>query len=394
MNIADAAADADAGGYPQLSGEYIVSREPRTHRPRRHEVLRADRRDGGEAARLGADRRRSPNGDIVEADDDIASRWGPRTVDFVELIAAIARGDRSGRSDERRRPAGSRPGRERALPGVSLRWAAAAGVFLVVAIAARPRARARSTSASSRSPARCSATCRFSASSRRSRPPRTRSSGSSGRPGWRSGSSSARCSPRRGRPTRASSGTRSPTRTCSALRRAPGSARRSSSPTTSAATAGLDLRPVAAFVGATLGVGGRLPPRPLGGWARDGDAHPRRGHGRRLLHRRPDLHPAAQRGDRAGGVQLDPRASSRRRAGRDVLILLPYVVVSTVVLLWHRRLLDVLAVGDDEAASLGVPVGPRAAAHRGRGDARDGGRGRVQRPDRVRRASSCRTRSG
>jgi iron complex transport system permease protein len=41
----------------------------------------------------------------------------------------------------------------------------------------------------------------------------------------------------------------------------------------------------------------------------------------------------------------------------DVLVMLPYVVVSAVLLLWHRRLLDVLAVGDDEAASLGVPVG-------------------------------------
>jgi iron complex transport system permease protein len=40
----------------------------------------------------------------------------------------------------------------------------------------------------------------------------------------------------------------------------------------------------------------------------------------------------------------------------DVLIVLPYAVVSAVVLLWHRRLLDVLSVGDDEAASLGVPV--------------------------------------
>ncbi|MGH3022257.1 MAG: FecCD family ABC transporter permease [Gaiellaceae bacterium] len=40
----------------------------------------------------------------------------------------------------------------------------------------------------------------------------------------------------------------------------------------------------------------------------------------------------------------------------DVLILLPYVLVSAVALLWHRRLLDVLSVGDDEAASLGVPV--------------------------------------
>jgi iron complex transport system permease protein len=40
----------------------------------------------------------------------------------------------------------------------------------------------------------------------------------------------------------------------------------------------------------------------------------------------------------------------------DVAIMLPYVAVSSVVLLWHRRLLDVLAVGDEEAASLGVPV--------------------------------------
>jgi iron complex transport system permease protein len=40
----------------------------------------------------------------------------------------------------------------------------------------------------------------------------------------------------------------------------------------------------------------------------------------------------------------------------DVLILLPYVAASALVLLWHRRLLDVLAVGDDEATSLGVPV--------------------------------------
>jgi len=41
---------------------------------------------------------------------------------------------------------------------------------------------------------------------------------------------------------------------------------------------------------------------------------------------------------------------------REVLIALPYAVVSSALLLWHRRLLDVLAVGDDEAASLGVAV--------------------------------------
>ncbi len=38
----------------------------------------------------------------------------------------------------------------------------------------------------------------------------------------------------------------------------------------------------------------------------------------------------------------------------DVLVLLPYAVVSIVVLLMHRRLLDVLAVGEDEAETLGV----------------------------------------
>lgn len=40
----------------------------------------------------------------------------------------------------------------------------------------------------------------------------------------------------------------------------------------------------------------------------------------------------------------------------DVLLLLPYAAVSWVVLLTQRRVLDVLAVGDDEAATLGVDV--------------------------------------
>jgi len=41
---------------------------------------------------------------------------------------------------------------------------------------------------------------------------------------------------------------------------------------------------------------------------------------------------------------------------RDVGIVLPYAVVAWVVILAHRRLLDVLAVGDEEAAALGVNV--------------------------------------
>jgi iron complex transport system permease protein len=41
----------------------------------------------------------------------------------------------------------------------------------------------------------------------------------------------------------------------------------------------------------------------------------------------------------------------------DVLLLLPYAGVSAVVLLLHRRVLDVMTLGDDEATALGLNVG-------------------------------------
>ena len=40
----------------------------------------------------------------------------------------------------------------------------------------------------------------------------------------------------------------------------------------------------------------------------------------------------------------------------DVRLVLPYVVVSSVVLFIHRRLLDIMRVGDDEATALGASV--------------------------------------
>ena len=86
VNIADAAADADAGGYPQLTGEYIVSESPDL-------IVLADTKCCDQtvatvSGRPGWDQIEAvQNGDIVEADDDIASRWGPRTVVFVEQIA-------------------------------------------------------------------------------------------------------------------------------------------------------------------------------------------------------------------------------------------------------------------------------------------------------------------
>ena len=40
----------------------------------------------------------------------------------------------------------------------------------------------------------------------------------------------------------------------------------------------------------------------------------------------------------------------------DVVIVLPYVVLASVVILVHRRVVDVLNLGDEEASSLGVDV--------------------------------------
>ena len=91
VNIADAAADADSGGYPQLSAEYIVSENPDL-------IVLADTKCCEQTAatvakRPGWDQVDAVlNGDIVEADDDITSRWGPRTVDFVAAVAAALEG--------------------------------------------------------------------------------------------------------------------------------------------------------------------------------------------------------------------------------------------------------------------------------------------------------------
>ena len=83
-NIADATeGDTD---YPQLSAEFIVSQDPTL-------VFLADTKCCGAtaesvAARPGWDVLGAVvNGRVFELDDDVASRWGPRLVDFVAAIA-------------------------------------------------------------------------------------------------------------------------------------------------------------------------------------------------------------------------------------------------------------------------------------------------------------------
>lgn len=85
-NIADAA-DADATGYPQLSKEYLVEQDP-------DYVFLACTLFCGETAETFCDREgladltACAEGNVVELDDDVASRWGPRMVDFAESVAA------------------------------------------------------------------------------------------------------------------------------------------------------------------------------------------------------------------------------------------------------------------------------------------------------------------
>ena len=88
-NIADAA-DSSGSGYPQLSAEYIVGANPDL-------IVLMDTRCCGQSAAtvavrpgwggLTAVKRRA----IVRVDDSIASRWGPRVVNFVKAISSALR---------------------------------------------------------------------------------------------------------------------------------------------------------------------------------------------------------------------------------------------------------------------------------------------------------------
>ncbi len=84
-NIADTAEPGN--DYPQLNAEYIATANPDL-------IFLADTKCCGEspetvAARPGWDGIAAvQNGAIVAIDDDIASRWGPRIVEFIEAVSA------------------------------------------------------------------------------------------------------------------------------------------------------------------------------------------------------------------------------------------------------------------------------------------------------------------
>jgi iron complex transport system substrate-binding protein len=89
-NVADAV-DADGSDYPQLSPEYIIEANPDL-------IFLADTRCCAQTAATVATRpgwdeiAAVRHGDVVELDDDIASRWGPRIVDLVRAVARAVGG--------------------------------------------------------------------------------------------------------------------------------------------------------------------------------------------------------------------------------------------------------------------------------------------------------------
>ncbi len=87
QNIADAEdPDGSAFGYPQLSEEYILEADPDL-------IFLADVLFEGQSLETLSERpgwdtlSAVQNGNVVELDDDIVSRWGPRVVDYVEAVS-------------------------------------------------------------------------------------------------------------------------------------------------------------------------------------------------------------------------------------------------------------------------------------------------------------------
>ena len=89
-NIADEAKGA-ASGYPQLSAEYIVQADPQL-------IVLADGTCCGQSLKTVGDRdgwgdiSAVRNGDVVVINDAIASRWGPRIVEFIQAVSQAVQG--------------------------------------------------------------------------------------------------------------------------------------------------------------------------------------------------------------------------------------------------------------------------------------------------------------
>jgi iron complex transport system substrate-binding protein len=93
-NIADEAKGA-AGGYPQLSAEYIIAADPDL-------IFLADTKCCGQSPETVSERpgwgriEAVQRDNVIPLDDDVASRWGPRIVDYLRaIVEAVQRAEAS-----------------------------------------------------------------------------------------------------------------------------------------------------------------------------------------------------------------------------------------------------------------------------------------------------------
>ena len=334
---------ADAADKTQLRLPAALGRVHRRAEPR--PVVLADTiccgqslGDGEGAARAGAGSPPCANGGVVAIDDDVASRWGPRIVDFVRAVAAQSR---SARRDDR--------GRRRYAPGTGrhARPRRAASRVPGRSCAARVPRRARSSSACASAPSASAGSAIVASAlshlpflhvhsplSERARGDPLAAAGAARR-ARRARRRHARARGR-GVPGRLPEPARRPV-PARRRRRRRASARRSRSRTASRRRHADDLLPVAAFVGgarrrsALAYVLGRS----AGGGARDRRARPRRRDGRGVPHRAPDVRAAAAHGHAAGGLRwllggsrhlgLARRGLVRRRtsSSSSIVLILP-----------------------------------------------------------------------
>ncbi len=88
VNIADPAdEDGSSWGYPQLAQEFVLEADPDI-------IFFADAQCCGQSVDTIASRpgwselKAVRNGNVIEMDNDVSSRWGPRLVDFLSIVSA------------------------------------------------------------------------------------------------------------------------------------------------------------------------------------------------------------------------------------------------------------------------------------------------------------------
>jgi len=88
VNIADPTDEgASSWGYPQLDQEFVLQADPDI-------IFFADAKCCGQSVETIASRpgwselKAVQNGNVIEIDDDVSSRWGPRLVDFLSSVSA------------------------------------------------------------------------------------------------------------------------------------------------------------------------------------------------------------------------------------------------------------------------------------------------------------------